>query len=158
MSRCAGLVAALAVAAGCGGGSDEVEVTGEVISEARLEAEEEAAAAASPLATLADVQEVALAYSAFWAERGGSAGPEDAEDLAPFLADHGRALDLLRRGEIVVCWEAAMSDLPRGAARTVLAYARRAPLHGGPVAFADTGAREVTAHEFAELPKASLNR
>ncbi|GIW88134.1 MAG: hypothetical protein KatS3mg108_2458 [Isosphaeraceae bacterium] len=153
-----GLVGVMIGLGGCGEGRDEVEVTGEIISDEEVEAEEEAAAAAFPLATAEDLRQLALAYTAFWSERGADRGPEDVDELIPYLLDSERVIDLVRRGEIVVCWDAAMNDLPRGASRTVLAYARRTPIHGGPVVFADTGSREVTASEFAELPKASVNR
>ncbi len=149
----------LVLSVGCDDvGSREVTVTGGIFSREELDAAKAAQSIQSPTATLADVRAVALAYTQFWVSDLKGEGPGSIGDLDPFLRSDPRVVDLVRSGELIVLWHATLKDMPKGVSQTVLAYGRRTPIQGGPVAFADTNTREVDAQEFGKLPRASIEQ
>jgi hypothetical protein len=86
-------------------------------------------------------------------------GPGSVDDLMTMATDPGAqaVVQMVKDGKYVLIWGATivgMQKNPQGTSGTVLGYETTTPTAGGLVLMGDGSVRNVTAAEFASLPKA----
>jgi hypothetical protein len=100
-----------------------------------------------------DLQAIGLAYHSY--NDASQRGPGKPEDLSPYLeADNKAAYDALKSGRYVFIWNVRLLEA-QPTSETVIAYEKDVPTKGGPVLYADTTVKNLTAEEFksAKLAK-----
>ncbi len=83
--------------------------------------------------------------------------PTKGADLAPYLENNKRILDLLASGEIVFLYGVSVQDLVKsgkGLSKIVIGYEKVVPTKGGYVLFGDGSVKKMTPEEFKQAPLA----
>jgi hypothetical protein len=80
------------------------------------------------------------------------AGPSKADDLAPFVENDQKLLNILKSGEIVLIYDVKLG--PKEGADVVLGYVKDAPTKGGPVLMGDGKVVRMTADELKKAKMA----
>jgi hypothetical protein len=95
-----------------------------------------------------DLKQIGLAYHNF--NDATNKAPAKAEDLAPYLENNKRLIDMLKNGEVVFAWGVTLREIAgtTGASTTVLAYEKAVPTKGGYVLIADGSVKKMTADDF----------
>jgi hypothetical protein len=101
-----------------------------------------------------DLKRLGIAYHAL--NEATKKGPAKADDLAPYLENDQRLLDLLKSRQIVFDYDVPLHKIiaKSGTSETILAYPRDSPALGGWFLMADGSVKKMTTDEFNKAPKA----
>jgi hypothetical protein len=92
-----------------------------------------------------DLKQIGLAYHNYFdANR---KAPAKAEDLAPYLENDKRLVNLLKN-DIVFGYNVGIRDMKDGTSNTVLAYLKDVPTKGGYALYGDGAVKRLTADQF----------
>jgi hypothetical protein len=102
--------------------------------------------------TTNDLKQIGLAYHNCVDATGKA--PAKAEDLAPFLCNNKRMVDLLKNEDIVFFFGVGIAQMTSGTSNTVLAYDKDVPDKGGLVLMGDGSVKKMSAEDFKKATKA----
>jgi hypothetical protein len=102
--------------------------------------------------TANDLKQIGLAYHMHIDATGKP--PAKAEDLAAFLCNNKRMVDLLKNEDIVFFYGVGIAQMTEGTSKTILAYDKEVPDKGGLVLMGDGSVQKVSAAEFKNATKA----
>ena len=92
-----------------------------------------------------DLKQIGLAYHNYF--EANRKGPAKAEDLAPYLENDQRLVNLLKN-DVVFAYNVGILDMKDGTSNTVLAYPKDVPTKGGPALYGDGSVKKLTADQF----------
>jgi hypothetical protein len=93
-----------------------------------------------------DIKQLVLAYHNH--HDATTKAPAKPDDLAPYIENDKRLLDLMKSGQLVFLFGVKLTEMPEGTSNTVLVYEKDAATKGGIVGYADGSVKKLTADEF----------
>jgi hypothetical protein len=102
--------------------------------------------------TANDLKQIGLAYHL--CIDGTGRPPAKAEDLAPFMCNDKRLVDLLKNEDIVFFYRVGIAQMTNGTSKTILAYDKEVPDKGGLVLMGDGSVQKLSVDEFKKAHKA----
>jgi hypothetical protein len=99
-----------------------------------------------------DLKQIGLAYHL----HNDAAGkpPAKAKDLAPFMDNNKRLVDMLENEDVVFFYGVGIAQMTAGTSNTILAYDKDVPEKGGLVLMGDASVKKMSAEEFKKATKA----